>query len=252
MLYSYQLVLFYKDGSEEVIKTSTAIKEIDDITVQFKDKEEICKHYCCEKVIIRYFLKGERKYLDLIFKGDRFKYFSVKNEFLKYLVNNRDVLDSFLRKVSPSVRNRTDAKNSFDEKCLTIYNSNDKIDKSLLLDVLTSYFGRTKPLYSKYRKAYLGLKKLGIKADCSKDKVEIEEIKPRQIHGFCTENELVAAILSNYDGEDSYVGRMMYLAKNGCPIELLSSFRPVTEEEYNDKLKNGKVKLFVKEKNSDV
>jgi len=252
MLYSYQLVLFYNDGSEEVIKTSTAIKEIDDITVQFKDKEDICKHYCCENVTIRYFLKDEKKYLDLLFRDDKFKYASVKYEYAKYLIKNKDVLDSFLKKVSPAVRNRTDAKNSFDEKCLVIYNSSGKIDKNLLVDILASYFGREKPLYGKYRKAYLGLKKMGVKVSCYKDEVKLKESIPRKIYGFYTENDKVAAILSNYDGEDSYVDIMMYLAKNGCPIELLSSFRPVTEEEYNDKLKNDKVKLFIKKSDDDV
>ena len=73
MTYTYQLVLYYQDGSKEIINTTYVIKEIDDVTSQFSTLSEMCSYYHCQNIKL-IFKGGERQgSLPLLFKGDKFK-----------------------------------------------------------------------------------------------------------------------------------------------------------------------------------
>lgn len=172
MTYTYELVCYYTDKTSEVLTSSHSIKEIDNYTTQYLTKEELCQKNHCIDMKIRYKdHQNKIKYTQILLKKDIFIYESVINCYATYLTNNTQALLNLLNKISPVVRNHQNPKNKYDENCLLIYhkiNKNIKDYDYVLISILNSYFGKGKPIYSKYRTVYLGLLEKGIKAKCLK------------------------------------------------------------------------------------
>lgn len=218
MTYTYQLVLYYQDGSKEIINTTYVIKEIDDVTSQFSTLSEMCSYYHCQNIKL-IFKGGERQgSLPLLFKADKFKKESVLYTYKKYLSDNEEKRQDFLKKVSRTVSRGMPPKSSFDEKCLTVYNKfgkNKELYDPLLKEILISYFGRDKAIYSKYRQAYFELKEQGIKVECYhpvKKETKKEE-KNEIIEGYYTTDDTVADSLKKYNGEVELFNIIIYLLK---------------------------------------
>lgn len=234
MTYTYELVLYYSDQSIEIIKKSTNIKDIDIITKQYKDNEELKKKYNCENVKIRYKKNNSYEYIELLYKKDIYDPMVVKQKYMRHLIKNNEELIKFLKKVSRSVCYRTDPKNTFDERCLSIYNNITKLTsehESLLFDVLTSYFSEKQASYRKLRDVYMDLKNKGY--DVAK-KILIVEPEPERekivVIGINIINAQMLELFKKYDGILDYMEIVRFYLSNGYNLfEIKNGVIPVVE-----------------------
>lgn len=217
MKYTYELILYYQDGSTETIKRSTIIKEIDDYTTQFETPKEMCLHHKCASIQLKYGNSGRTGYLPILYKNDKFKKQSVLYRYLNYLSKSPEKRDNFLKKVSRTISRGETPQNRFDERCLTIYNhfdENKELYKPILTEILKSYFGSQTVIYIKYRQAYIELKQNGIKVECYQEnpnEIKSEKQEERTYKTIYTTDIVVAELLKNYDGEFNYKDVILYL-----------------------------------------
>lgn len=204
MKYSYQLVITYANGKEEIYLNSKGkILNIDEFTSNFVNEEDILNYLEEEKgrkvssIKINYQYEKQnvqtKKNLPILYNTDLFIESSVEDLFLKYLKSNKKEQRKFIAMLYPVI-NDGNHDNLLEE-----------VKKELTTEV-EKYFKNAS--YRKYRDAYFTLKNSGIKVRCkaSKEK-EIKKEKQdmeKHLSNFYSDFEDINHALETKDMDEVF------------------------------------------------